>query len=345
MKKNLGFKLLSALLSASMIFGLTACSGKSDGKAENANSAEAIETSIGILQLVEHEALDATKNGFIDSLKEEGLKEGENLYLDFQNAQNDQSNLKTMSQKFVNDGVDLIFTIATPAALSVAAETKDIPIVCSAITDYVACGLIESNEKPGGNVTGTSDLTPVKEQINLLHELFPDAKSVGVMYNSGEANSEVQAKMAEEACKELGITCVKGTVTSVNDIQQVITNIIEDVDAIYVPTDNTVASAMPLVTSVANGAKIPVICGEKGHISSGGLVSVGIDYYRLGFQTGKMAKKILDGANPADMPIEYLDTTDLCINLDAAKEIGFQFPEKYINDAVYVFENGQMTKK
>ena len=346
MKKYLK-RICSIAIVSAMAITMAAC-GNSNSETTN-NEQSSTSTSddvkkIGILQLVEHDALDNTREGFIAALAEEGFVDGENIEIDLQNAQNDQSNLKTMSQKFVNDDVDLIFAIATPAAQSAATETTEIPIIGSAITDYVEAGLVESNEAPNGNVTGTSDKTPVKEQFDLLKEILPDVKTVGILYNSSETNSEIQAEYAKEAAEALGLKYELGTVTSTNDISQVVQSIVGKVDAIYVPTDNTFASAMPLVASVTDESKTPVICGENGMVAGGGLATLGIDYYKLGEQTGKMAAKILNGEDPATMPIEYSDIQDICINLDTAKTIGVTIPDTVMEKASIVIENGEKTK-
>ena len=231
--------------------------------------------------------------------------DGKNITIDQQNAQADQSNLTTIAQRFVNNDVDLILAIATGAAQAAAAETSDIPILGTAITDYEAARLVESNDAPGGNVSGTTDMNPIKEQIELLQQLVPDAKNVGIVYNSSEDNSVLQADEAKKALQDAGMTVEEGTVTSSNDVQQVITSIASKVDAIYLPTDNTLASSMAIVSEVAKAQKLPVICGESNMVMEGGLATLGIDYYKLGYQTGEMAVRILKGeATPAEMPIE-----------------------------------------
>lgn len=289
---------------------------------------------IGVLQLVEHAALDAAYKGFVDSLAEDGYVDGKNIKIDYQNAQADQANLLTMSERFVKDDVDLILAIATPAAQAVAAATTQIPILITAVTDPVAAKLAESMEKPGMNISGTTDAGPIDKQLALLKEMFPEIKTLGVIFNSSEVNSEVQAKQAEEIAKTLGWEIRFGTITSVNDIEQVALSMAGKVEAIYAPTDNTIASAMPNLVKVAEEKKIPVMCGEPGMVEAGGFVSVGIDYYKLGFQTGKMAAKILKGeAAPATMPIEALTDADIVINLNFAKAIGYEVPQEIIDRA------------
>lgn len=290
---------------------------------------------IGVNQLVRHEALDASYQGFVDALKDAGYIDGENIKIDYQNAQNDQATLNTIATKLVNDGNDLILAIATPSAQAVANATKDIPILVTAVTDPAASDLVKSNEAPGGNVSGTSDLTPVRKQIELLTQLIPDAKTIAVLYSSSESNSKIQVEMAKEAAKEFNLEVVEATVSSTNDIEQVVQSLVGKVDAIYAPTDNTIASGMPTVAMVANPNNIPVICGEEGMVSNGGLATYGIDYYKLGYLTGKQAVKIIKGeASTATMPIEYLpeDEYALTINKEVAKQLGIDIPKELISE-------------
>ncbi|NMA11915.1 MAG: ABC transporter substrate-binding protein [Chloroflexi bacterium] len=292
---------------------------------------------IGVLQLVEHASLDDAYRGFVDVLKDAGYEDGKNIKIDYQNAQADQSNLVTMSERFVKDKVDLILAIATPAAQAVAAATTDIPILITAVTDPVMARLAESMEKPGTNVSGTTDAGPIDKQLGLLKELFPEVKTLGILFNSSEVNSEVQAKQAEEIALELGWEVRFGTITSVNDIEQVANSMAGKVDAFYAPTDNTIASAMPNLAKVAEEKKIPVICGAPEMISAGGLATIGLDYYKLGRQTGEMAVRVLKGeAVPEEMPIESLTDTDLIVNLDFAKAIGYTFPQEILDKATKI---------
>jgi len=291
-------------------------------------TAENEKKTIGIIQYVEHNALDAAREGFIKALSDNGYVDGKNITLDIQNAQADQSNLATISDRFVSNKVDLVLAIATPAAQSIAGKTKEIPILGTAITDYVAAKLVNSNEAPGGNVSGTTDMNPIKEQIDLLVKLVPNAKTVGVMYTSSEENSRVQVKIAKEAIEALGLTYTEVTVTNSNDVQQATQSIVDKCDAIYLPTDNVLASSMPVIYGITSQSKIPVICGESGMVENGGLATLGINYYDLGYKTGLMAIKILKGeAQPATMPIESADKFDFAINGTVAKEIGIEIPD------------------
>lgn len=314
MKKS--FLLTASAVIAALAVGLAGCSKKSDGKIK-----------IGIIQLVEHAALDANYKGFVDGLAEAGYKDGQNIIIDYQNAQNEQANCATIAQKFVNDRDDLIFAIATPAAQATANLTKKIPILVSAVTDPESAKLVKSNEKPETNVTGTSDLTPCETQITLLKKIVPNAKTVGMLYCSNEQNSFFQIALAKAACDKLGLSYIDATVSNSNEIQQVVQSLVGKVDAIYSPTDNMIAAGMATVAQIANRNKIPVIGGEEGMVNSGALATYGIDYYELGKQTAAMAVEILrDGKNPADMPIQYLEKCTLFINENTRAAIGIDIP-------------------
>lgn len=342
-------KIMSVVLAGAMILSLSACGGSgtaqttaaSGGTAAGTESAAAESTDgtqaadsaestlaagdtvyhIGIIQLTQHPALDAAHKGFLAALDDAGVK----YELDDQNASGDQSACQTIASKFANDKKDLILAIATPAAQAMAGADTETPILITAVTDPAESGLVASNEKPGGNVTGTSDLTPVKEQIDLLKKIIPDAKTVGILYCSAESNSEIQAQLARDAIKAAGMESKDFTVSSSNEIQTVVQSMAGKVDAVYAPTDNTIAAGMPTVSMVATEKGLPVICGESGMVKSGGLATYGIDYYQLGYMTGQQAVKILtEGASPADMPIEYqsADKCELTVNEDMAAALG-----------------------
>lgn len=311
-------KVLILVLAAVMAFAAAGCTnGGVSGK-----------QSIGIIQYIDHVALNSARDGFIAALKDNGYEDGKNITIDQQNAQGDQSNLSTISDRFISNNVDLILAIATPAAQSIAGKTTEIPILGTAITDYVSAKLVNSDEAPGGNITGTSDMNPIKEQIDLLVKLVPDAKTVGVLYTSNEDNSILQAKLAKEAIEKLGMKYVEVTVSNSNEVQQATQSIVDQCDAIYIPTDNIFASAMPVVHGVTSVSKTPVICGESGMVETGGLATLGINYYDLGYQTGLMAVKVLKGeAKPATMPVETATGFDFAINGTVAEEIGIEIPE------------------
>lgn len=323
------FKLLTLGLAAALSVGIVAGCGS-----QNAANNDKKNFKIGIVQLVEHNALDAANKGFVDGLKERGYEEGKNITIDRQNAQADQSNLQNIGQRFVNDKVDLICAIATPAAQTVANLTKDIPIVGTAITDYEGAKLVASNNAPKGNVTGTSDMNPVKEQIDLLMKLCPNAKTIGTIYCSSEVNSEVQVKAMKEYAESKGLKVEIATISTVNDIQQAAKSLVGKVDVFYEPTDNIIASAMPTLTAITDPAKKPVICGEPNMVKAGGLATYGIDYYKLGVQTGLMAADILEGkAKPADMAIQLAKDLKVTVNKANAAALGITIPDDVLNGA------------
>ncbi|MGE4589583.1 MAG: ABC transporter substrate binding protein [Acidaminococcaceae bacterium] len=328
MKKNL--KSIAIGTSLIMALGILAGCG---GEKKAATPAKKM-VKVGIVQLVEHSALDAANKGFVDGMAANGYKENENVTYDRQNAQADQSNLQNIAQRFVSNKVDLICAIATPAAQTMANATKDIPIVGTAITDYAEAKLVASNKEPKGNVTGTTDMNPIKEQVDLMLKIMPQTKNVGVIYSSSEVNSQLQVKILKEVLAAKSINVVEATVSNVNDIQQAAQSLVGKVDVVYAPTDNVIASAMPTLAAITDEAKIPVICGEGGMVKAGGLATVGIDYYKLGLQTGAMAARILSGKEkPATMAIESQKEMQTIVNEEAAKKLGITIPADVLKAA------------
>ena len=306
MKKNFLALLLTAIMAMSL---LTGCGAANDTY------------QIGVLQLTQHAALDAANEGFIAALDASGIK----YEVDQQNASGDSSTCVTVADKFVNDGKDLIYTIATPAAQAVAGATSDIPVVGSAITDYVEAGLIDSNDAPGGNVTGSSDMNPIDAQLDLLIQLVPAAKTIGVFYSADEDNSILQANLFTTAAEAKGLTVEKFTISNSNEIQTVVQSMEGKVDACWIPTDNKLAAGMATVAMIANEIKLPIIAGESNMVTEGALATYGLDYYQLGYLAGEMAVDILkNGKKPADMPIQFLpaDKCELAVNEETAKAIG-----------------------
>ena len=283
---------------------------------------------IGIIQISEHESLDKARNGFIDEMKNLGYKDAD---FDVQIAGGDISNLSSIAQKFVNDKKDLILAVSTPAAQAIANVTKDIPILATAVTDFENAGLVNSVNSPGRNVSGTSDLVPVEKQINLLKTFVPNCKKIGILYSLNESNSKIQADIAKKEAKKLMMDSQDYTVSSSNEIQQVVGQM--SVDAIFVPTDNLVVSCMPAVSKISNERKIPIICSESGSVKNGALASYAMDYYELGKITAKQADKILKKENnPQSMPIEFLSNTKLVVNDEVSKKLGISIPENLKGD-------------
>lgn len=316
-----------AVFSAMMLLlvGLVGCGTTAATSSSSAGKQKMVK--VGIIQIVEHPALDAARKGFLDTLKANGYEEGKNLKVDYKNAQGDTSNLNTIAQQFAADKPDLILAIATPSAQAIAGATKDIPILITAVTDPVAAKLVNSNEKPGTNVTGTTDMNPLKQQFDLLKKLVPQAKKVGILYNAGEVNSQVQVKIAKEVAAAMGLQIFEATVASTADVQQATQSLVGKVDVIYVPTDNMVVSAAPTVIQVTDKAKIPVISGESSVVEKGALGTIGINYANLGKQTGEMAVRILKGAKPQDTAIESQKDFDTVINKTDAALLGIKIPD------------------
>lgn len=326
-------KLLKSLLAVAMCASITACGTGSDNEKKDLS-----EVKIGVIQLMQHDALDASYEGFKDELIKSGVKE-ENI--DYQVA-GDQSNCTTVADKLVNDGNDLIYAIATPALQQVAAATSEIPIIGCAVTDYESTKLVQSNEKPGGNVTGASDLTPVKEQFNLLTNLLPDAKKVAIMYCGSEDNSIIQGDLAVKAAKANKLDYKVYKVSDSNDIHAVTSQIVNDKnDVVYIPTDNLLATYMSSVEAITSEAKIPCIVGEEGMAKSGGFATYGINYENLGREAAKQAIAILKGEKtPADTPIVTLKAKDckMVINLKVAKQCGINIDKNNYPDATFIEE-------
>ena len=317
--KDITISRRSLLVSAGLLAlaPLAGCGGNSGSGSAAAGS----DYTIGVLQLTEHSALDAANDGFVKAIKESDLK----VKIDQKNAQNDQSTCKSIADKFVGDGVDLIYAIATPAAQAAAGATADIPIVGCAITDYAASGLVQDNDKPGTNVTGASDLTPVAEQLEMMQKVLPDVKKVGLLYCTAESNSDVQIKAAKKELDKLGLEYTDFTVSSSNEIQSVVESAVGKVDALYSPTDNTIAAGASQVGQICKENKLPFVTGEEGMCKAGGLFTLSINYEDLGYAAGEMAVKILKGeAKPEDMPIKHLSSKDLVVvkNDEMAEALG-----------------------
>lgn len=305
---------------------LAGCSQKTDSDMKT----------IGVLQYTEHAALDASYEGFIAALEDEGYVDGDNIHIEFKNAQGQNPTAQTIASQLVNSNVDLVFAIATPAAQAAYNATKDIPIVITAVTDPVESGLTKAWDVSGTNVTGTSDLTPVAKQMELITELVPEAKTVGVIYTTSEVNSEVQVKMAEEAASNLGLQVIRVGVTTVNDIPQAVASVIDKVDAMYAPTDNLIASSMPVLWNACLDKKVPIVAGVDTMVIDGGIATEGIDYYQLGYETGLMAAQVLEGKDPSTMPINTLQNTTLIVNQKNAEAIGLSIPDSILKGAEIV---------
>lgn len=337
-------KFIALTIAFLLVIGLTGCGSKetpdtsnpsnTSNTSQETSGTETKSLKIGIVQIVEHPALDAARIGFLETLKKAGYEEGKNLAVNYQNAQGDPNNLQPIAQKLASDKPDLILAIATPSAVAMASATQDIPILITAVTDPVGAKLVKSAEKPETNITGTNDMNPIEEQLELLKKLVPDAKKIGVIYNAGEQNSQTQVKLVKELAAGLGLEVAEATVASSADVMQATQSLVGKVQAIYVPTDNTVVSAAASVIQVTDKAKIPVIAGESSVVEQGGLATIGIDYGKLGEQTGEMALKVIQGDKPQDMPIESQKEFALTLNKKNADAIGITIPEDVLSKAV-----------
>lgn len=291
---------------------------------------------IGIVQIAVHPALDAAREGFLKALEDNGIVDGAQVVIDYRNAQGSQDLLGSIADHFIAQEADLVLAIATPSAQALAGKTKKIPILATAVTDFVESGLAESKEKPGFNVSGTTDMNPIKEQIELIQMMAPDTKSVGLIYSASEANSVLQAKLARALIEAAGMQYVEVTVNSTNDVEQAAQSIVERVDALYIPTDNTVASSLPIVHKEALKRRMPIFCSEAGQVLNGGTATLGIDYWKLGYQTGLMALKVLAGEAVSSMPIEAQSEFEYTINKTMCEEIGLAIPEELLPFAIEV---------
>ena len=314
-------KALTITLAAVMAMGTCAVT---------ASAADGDKYTIGICQLVQHEALDAATQGFKDEIVKELGEDA--VTFDEQNAQGDSNTCSTIINSFVSTNEDLILANATASLQAAAAGTSDIPILGTAVTEYgVALDLKDFDGTVGGNISGTSDLAPLDEQAAMLQELFPDAKKVGLLYCSAEANSQYQVDTVKAALEELGYTCEYYAFSDSNDLSSVTTTAANDSDVIYVPTDNTVASNTEIINNICLPAKVPVITGEEGICAGCGVATLSINYYDLGVTTGKMAVKILkDGEDISQMPIEYAPNFTKEYNKDICEELGVEVPDDYV---------------
>lgn len=289
---------------------------------------------VGILQLMSHPALDAIHKGIVAGLRDGGYTEGKNLKIDFQNAENDQSNLKTMSTKFENEDTDISIGIATPAAQALANTITNRPVILGDVTDPKGAGLVQNNKRPGGHITGVSDRAPLKQQLGLIKQLMPKLKTLGIIYTSSDDSAVAQYKQFVKMCQKEHIQYKAYSITNSNDLNQVAQKAAGSVDAIYVPTDNTIAGAMSTLSAAADQQGIPVFPAVDTMVKNGGLATYSVDQYQTGVAIGKMTAKILKGqANPATTPIQFVDTGKLIINEKQAKKLGINIPANLIQEA------------
>ncbi len=294
---------------------------------------------IGVTQIVEHPALDGARKGFVDYLNEHGFKEGEKVSYDYKNAQNNRPVSGQIARKLVGDKVDLILAISTPSAQDAAAATDTIPILISAVTDPVAAGLVKSLEKPGGNVSGTADRSPVSRQVDLILTIVPKTKTLGVVYNAGEVNSVASVKELKAEAKKRGLTVEEATAATSSAVKPAAESLVGRVDAIHIPTDNTVVLALESVVKVCQDNKIPFFAADVDSVTRGAIAALAVDYYELGRQTGAMAERIFKNkAEISEMPVEDQKELLLYLNPGQAKKMGVDLPDAVVKSASRIID-------
>jgi putative tryptophan/tyrosine transport system substrate-binding protein len=298
-----------------------------------ANTAVAADKFVAITQIVEHPALDACRKGVRDALADAGYVVDKNLKWSFQSAQGNIATATQIAKKFVGDGPDVIVAIATPSAQMVVGATKDIPVVFSAVTDPVGAKLVSNWEKPGKNVTGTSDMLPLDQHLKMIKRAMPDAKRIGILFNPGEANSVSSVADAKKVAPAMGLSIAEGPAPNSSGVLAAARSLVGKVDAFYVPTDNTVVSAFEAVVKVGIDAKIPVFAADTDSVARGAVAALGFNYYEVGRQTGRMVVKILKGENPGNIPVAMLEKLDLFVNPGAAGKMGITLPAAMVGEA------------
>jgi putative ABC transport system substrate-binding protein len=291
---------------------------------------------VAVSQIVEHPALDATRQGLLDGLKAKGYEQGKNLDFDFKTAQGNPAIAVQIARQYVGERPDVLVGIATPTAQALVSATRDIPIVFTAVTDPVGAKLVSNNEKPGKNVTGLSDLSPIVQHVELMKELLPNIKTVGVVYNPGEANSMSLLALLQEATKAQGLELVESTALKSADVQSATQAISAKSDVLYAMIDNTVASAIEGMTIAANQAKTPVFAATTTYVDAGSIAALGFDYYQIGVQTADYVADILAGKKPGDIPVRVAKGSDLVINKTAAEKLGITIPQSVLDRATEI---------
>ncbi len=351
-------KLLCTLMAVLMTATMLGCGGSTENTEASAE-VEATETveetteevsesvdetstemvSIGVIQFMQHASLDQNYEGFIAGLAEAGYVEGENLTINFQNASGEVANCQQICELFANSDTDLVFAIATPAAQSAVnvLQETEVPVLFSSVTDAVGAGLVDSNEAPGKNVTGTLDMPVIADQIAVIKDVLPEVQKLAILYTSSEANSEIQAEEAKAAAEALGMEVIIQTSSSSNDIPQVISSVVGSADAIYIPSDNAFASAMATVNSTAVDNQIPVFCAVEAMIQEGGIATTAIDYYELGKQTAVQAVRVLNGESASEIAVETQKECALVVNKTFAESVGVEIPAEVLENAVTVY--------
>ncbi|HAS6161208.1 ABC transporter substrate-binding protein [Vibrio vulnificus] len=291
---------------------------------------------VAVSQIVEHPALDATRQGLLDGLKAKGYVEGKNLEFDYKTAQGNPAIAVQIARQFVGESPDVLVGIATPTAQALVSATRSIPVVFTAVTDPVGAKLVKSMEQPGKNVTGLSDLSPVSQHVDLIKELLPNAKAIGVVYNPGEANAVTLVELLKKSATEKGLKVVESTALKSADVQSATQAIAAKSDVIYAPTDNTVASAIEGMIVAANQAKKPVFGGATSYVEKGAIAGLGFDYYQVGVQTADYVVAILEGQEPGKLDVKVATGSDLVVNQGTAEKLGITIPASVLSRATDV---------
>ncbi|GMB83213.1 ABC transporter substrate-binding protein [Shinella zoogloeoides] len=300
--------------------------------------AKAEDVTVAVTAIVEHPALDAARDGVKEALEAAGYKEGENLKFIYESAQGNPATAAQIARQFVGDNPSVIVPISTPSAQAVVSATKDIPVVFTAVSDPVGAQLVKDMDKPGSNVTGLSDMSPVAEHLALIKEILPEAKTIGYLYNSGEANSVSLLAVLKAEAEKAGLKVVESAATKSAEVQGAARALVGRADAIYIPTDNTIISALEGAVAVAEEAKLPLFTADTDSVSRGAIAALGFNYKDVGRQTGEVVVRILKGEKPGDIAVKVAAGTDLVVNKGAAAKMGVTLPEAVVGRATRVIE-------
>lgn len=303
-----------------------------------AGAALADQTTVKLSYIVDHPAIDATREGIVAALADGGFVEGDTLDLEVQSAQGAMTTQVQINEKFVGDQPDMIVAISTPSAQTAMAVTTDIPIIFAAVTDPLSAGLVDSYEAPGRNLTGSSDLTPIDRHLELIKRIVPGAETIGVIYNGGEANSVKQVEVVKAEAAAGGFTIVEATAVQSSAVLDAARSLVGKVDAIYVPTDSTVVSAIEAVVRVGQEADLPVIAADTSSVERGAIAALGFNYFDIGYAAGEHAVSVLNGTDPSTLPVRFIDKLDLFVNPASATEMGVSLPDDLVAEAATVVE-------
>ncbi|MBX4958890.1 ABC transporter substrate-binding protein [Rhizobium lentis] len=300
--------------------------------------AKADDVTVAVTAIVEHPALDAARKGVLDVLTAAGYKDGENLEFLFESAQGNPATAAQIARQFAGDEPNVIVPISTPSAQAVVSATRDIPVVFTAVSDPLGAQLVKNMDKPGGNVTGLSDMSPVGEHLALIKEIVPKIKTIGYLYNSGEANSVSLLAVLKAEAEKAGLTVVESAATKSAEVQGAARALVGRADAIYIPTDNTIISALEGAVAVAEESKLPLFTADTDSVSRGSIAALGFNYYDVGKQTGEIVVRVLKGENPGDIAVKTAAGSDLVVNKAAAAKMGVTLPESVLKRANKVIE-------